>query len=88
MLRNRRESLIAQLEAVSRYPPPGSMTENLNHPALVISGADDPIIDPPDVRQLAELCNACHKELAGIGHSIPAEAPRLFEKLMLEFLTE
>ena len=88
VLRNRRGSLIAQLEAVLRYPSPGSMTENLNQPALVISGADDPLIDPADVRLLAELCNACHKELAGIGHSIPAEAPRIFEKLVLEFLSE
>ena len=88
VLRNSRSSLIAQLEAVLRYPSPGSMTENLNQPALVISGADDPIINPTDVRQLADLCNARHAELAGIGHSIPAEAPRIFEKLVLEFLTE
>jgi pimeloyl-ACP methyl ester carboxylesterase len=88
VLRNSRRPLIAQLEAVLRYPSPGSMTENLNQPALVISGADDPLIDPADVRLLAELCNACHKELAGIGHSIPAEAPRIFEKLVLEFLIE
>ena len=88
VLRNSRRSLIEQLEAVLRYPSPGSMTENLNQPALVISGADDPLIDIADVRLLAELCNACHKELAGIGHSIPAEAPRIFEKLVLEFLSE
>jgi len=88
VLRNSRRSLIEQLEAVLRYPSPGSMTKNINQPALVISGADDPIIDPADVRQLTELCNAYHKELAGIGHSIPAEAPRIFEKLVLEFLSE
>jgi len=88
VLRNRRGSLIAQLEAVLRYPPPGSMTENLNQPALVISGAEDPIIDPADVRQLADLCNARHEELSGIGHSIPAEAPRIFEKMVLSFLSE
>jgi pimeloyl-ACP methyl ester carboxylesterase len=64
------------------------MTKRLNQPALVISGADDPIIDPADVRQLADLCKARHEELAGTGHSIPAEAPRIFEKLVLEFLME
>ncbi len=88
VLRNSRRSLIAQLEAVLRYPSPDSMTENLNQPALVISGAEDPIIEPDDVRRLADLCNARHEEFSGIGHSIPAEAPRVFEKMVMEFLSE
>ena len=88
VLRNSRRSLIAQLEAVLRYPAPDSMTKNLNQPALVMSGAEDPIIDPADVRQLADLCNARHEELSGIGHSIPAEAPQAFARLVMEFLSE
>ena len=87
VLRNSRRSLMAQLEAVLQYPAPGSMAENLNQTALVISGAEDPIIDPGDVRQLADLCMARHEELSGIGHSIPAEAPQAFERLVMEFLT-
>ena len=88
VLRNSRRSLIAQLEAVLRYPSPYSMAEKLNQPTLVISGAEDPIIDPGDVRQLVDLCKARHEELSGIGHSIPAEAPRIFEKIVLSFLSE
>ena len=88
VLRNSRKPLIAQLEAVGRYPSLGSMPENLNQPTLVISGAEDPVIDPGDVRQLVDLCKARHEELSGIGHSIPAEAPRIFEKIVLNFLTE
>lgn len=88
VLRNSRKSLIAQLEAVSHYPAPDSMTENFNQPALVISGAEDPLVEPGDVRRLADLCRARHQELPGIGHSIPAEAPRIFEKMVLEFLME
>jgi pimeloyl-ACP methyl ester carboxylesterase len=88
VLRNSKRSLIAQLEAVLQYPAPGSMTINLSHPPLVISGAEDPIIDPGDVRQLADHCRARSEELSGIGHSIPAEALRIFEKMVLEFLTE
>ena len=88
VLRNSRRSLIAQLEAVLQYPAPGSMTENLNRPVLVISGAEDPLVEPADVRRLADLCRARREELPGIGHSIPAEAPRIFEKMVLEFLTE
>jgi 3-oxoadipate enol-lactonase len=88
VLRNNRRSLIAQLEAVLRYPAPDGMTKNLNQPILVMSGAEDPIIDPADVRQLADLCNARHEELSGIGHSIPAEAPQAFARLVMEFLSE
>ena len=88
VLRNNRRSLIAQLEAVLRYPAPDGMTKNLNQPTLVMSGAEDPIIDPADVRQLADLCNARHEELSGIGHSIPAEAPQAFARLVMEFLSE
>jgi len=88
VLRNSRRSLIAQLEAVLQYPSPDSMTENLNQPAFVISGAEDPIIEPDDVRRLADLCHARHEELSGIGHSIPAEAPRVFEKMVMGFLAE
>ena len=88
VLRNRKKNLIAQLEAALQYPAPAGMTKRSNHPVLVISGAEDPIIDPGDVRQLADLCGAHHEELPGIGHSIPAEAPRLFEKTVLEFLSE
>jgi 3-oxoadipate enol-lactonase len=88
VLRNSRKSLIAQLEAVLHYPAPDSMTENLNQPALVIAGAEDPLIEPGEVRRLADLCRARREELSGIGHSIPAETPRIFEKMVLDFLTE
>ena len=88
VLRNSRKSLIAQLEAVLQYPPPDSMMEDLNHPALVISGAEDPIIELAEVRRLAAHFRARHEELSGIGHSIPAEAPRTFEKLVMDFLTD
>ena len=87
VLRNSRSSLIAQLEAVLQYPAPETMMEKLNQPALVISGAEDPIVDPGDVQRLAGLCMARHEELSGIGHSIPAEGPQVFERLVMEFLT-
>ena len=88
VLRNSRKSLIAQLEAVLQYPAPDSMTENLSQPALVISGAEDPLINSDEARRLADLCRGRHEELSGIGHSIPAEAPQVFEKMVLGFLIE
>ncbi len=86
--RNDSSALLAQLEALLQYPDPEPLTEIFTRPALVISGTEDPLVSASDARQLADQCNARHKELSGIGHSIPAEAPRLFEKMVVEFLTE
>ena len=85
--RNRTKALIAQLEAILQYPPPDVMPMDFNRPTLVISGEQDPLVNLEDVQQLADLTKAQHEQLSGIGHSIPAEAQRVFEKLVLKFLT-
>jgi pimeloyl-ACP methyl ester carboxylesterase len=85
VIRNCKDALMAQLEAVLNYPPPVWATTEINIPALVISGSEDPLIEPEDVRQLANRLRASHKLLDGTGHSIPAEAPDVFQKLVLEF---
>ena len=85
--RNRKKALIAQLEAILKYPPPDRMPVGLNRPTLIITGAEDPLVNLEDVERLADLWNAQHKQLAGIGHSIPAEARRVFERVVLDFLT-
>ena len=87
VMRNRKEALVAQLEAILRYPPADSLPENFKQPVLVISGSEDPIIDPAGTRQLASICSAQHEMLSGIGHSIPAESPHLFDKLVIDFLS-
>jgi 3-oxoadipate enol-lactonase len=87
-LRNRKKSLMTQLDAVLQYPTPDSIAKNLSQSVLVVSGAEDPIVDSGDVRRLADLYNARHEEIPDVGHSIPAEAPRVFEKMVLNFLTE
>ena len=85
VMRNRKKALIAQLEAVLKYPPPNIIPPGFDTPTLVITGTEDILVEPDDVRQLTNLCKAHHEELAGIGHGIPAEAPELFDKLVLEF---
>jgi pimeloyl-ACP methyl ester carboxylesterase len=85
--RNRKEALIAQLEAILQYPPPDVMPMNFNRPTLVITGAQDPLVDVDDAERLADLCKAQYSQLSGIGHSIPAEDPKVFEKVVLDFLT-
>ena len=86
--RNRRVALLALLESLLQYPPPDKIPDDFNRPTLVISGSEDPIVDPESVRQLAHLCRARHEEIPGIGHSIPAESPRRFENLVIDFLVK
>ena len=61
---------------------------NFSPPTLIITGAQDPLVNLEDVERLADLCNAQHEQLAGIGHSIPAEAQSVFERVVLDFLTQ
>jgi pimeloyl-ACP methyl ester carboxylesterase len=86
--RNNKRALIAQLDAILRYPSLARMPQDFSRPTLILSGMEDSLVRPEDARLLANLCNARHEELTGIGHSIPAEAPRMFEKMVLEFLTQ
>ena len=87
-IRNSRKALIAQLDAILSYPAPDIITVDFDKPTLVLSGSEDPLVEPQDVRQLAHRCRADHHQLAGIGHSIPAEAPASFQQLVLEFLQD
>jgi 3-oxoadipate enol-lactonase len=61
---------------------------DIRYPTLVISGADDPIVSQPDARQLAKDCHGQYEMFAETGHSIPAEAPALFQQVVLDFLNQ
>ncbi|HID29664.1 MAG TPA: alpha/beta fold hydrolase [Desulfobacterales bacterium] len=84
--RNRKEALIPQLETMIAYPPLSQIAQNVRIPALVISGSDDPLVTEQGARELAKLCSGRHKQFIGVGHSIPTEAPELFNETLLEFL--
>ena len=84
--KNRTEALIAQLEAMTASPPLSNIVRNVRIPCLVISASDDPLVREEGARELALLCNGQHRHINGIGHSIPAEAPEVFSKTVLEFL--
>ena len=88
VVRNNKDALIAQLKAINNYSAPGSLVKNINCPALVISGSQDHLVNPKEARQLSNLCRARHEEIPGIGHSIPAETPELFNIRVLKFLTQ
>ena len=84
--RNRKEALSSQLETMLAYPPLSQIARNVRIPTLVISGSDDPLVTEQGATELAKLCSGRHKQLVGAGHSIPTEAPELFNETLLEFL--
>ena len=85
--RNNSRALIEQLDAILQYPPQDNVPKDFDRPTLIITGSQDPLVSWKEVERLADLCEAQHVELSGVGHSIPAEAPRMFEKVVLDFLT-
>lgn len=84
--RNKKQSLIAHLEAISVYPPLSQIAQNVHRPVLVLSGSDDLLVTESVAKELAMICDGRHEHLTGIGHSIPAEAPGVFTETVLQFL--
>jgi pimeloyl-ACP methyl ester carboxylesterase len=84
--RNKKQALIAHLEAISVYPPLSQIAQNVHCPVLVVSGSDDLLVTESDAKELAMVCGGRHNHLTGIGHSLPAEAPEVFTKTVLQFL--
>jgi 3-oxoadipate enol-lactonase len=84
--RNSAEGLAAHLEAMSHYPSLNEIAQGIQAPCLVVSGTDDPLVPEKAAQELASSCNGHHERIAGAGHSVPAEAPELFGKIVSEFL--
>jgi len=68
------------------YSDLAQIAQNVHCPVLVLSGSDDPLVNESSAKQLAMVCGGRHDHLTGIGHSIPAEAPEVFTKMVLQFL--
>ena len=84
--RNDKKALIAHFNAIANYAPIETFLKTIKCPTLVISGSDDPIVTAQDARQLATECHGHHEIFQETGHSIPAEAPELFQQVILKFL--
>lgn len=85
-VRNKKEALIAHFKAISDYPSSEIYLKTIQCPTLVISGSDDPIVSQQEARKLAEVCQGRHEIFPDTGHSIPAEAPALFQQVVIRFL--
>lgn len=86
--RNRTESLRAHLAALQTYPPLGAQLKSLPFLSLVLTGEDDPLVTREGADEIARICGGRHIELEGVGHSISAEAPQKFHRLVSEFLAD
>jgi pimeloyl-ACP methyl ester carboxylesterase len=85
--RNSGQAVEAQLSALSDYPKNAEMARNSGIATLVISGDEDLLVPPHSARELADRCGGRHLILERVGHSVPAEAPELFSRTVVEFLT-
>jgi pimeloyl-ACP methyl ester carboxylesterase len=85
VLRNRREPLINHLEAILTYPSPSRLVENISHPCLFLSGAEDQMVSPGSVKYLADLCSGGYKEIEECGHNVYVEKPGVFNQLIFDF---
>jgi 3-oxoadipate enol-lactonase len=84
--RNHSQALRAHLEAMQHYPPLRGTIARTPFLTLVLSGEDDPLVTVAGSREIAQICGGRYQELKGIGHSVPAEAPGLFTRMVAEFL--
>ena len=84
--RNRDESLKLHLEAMEGYSPLSRFAKAVHCPCIVVSASDDPLVDKGAAGALASLCGGRHEHMEGIGHSVPAEAPDRFSRLLADFL--
>jgi 3-oxoadipate enol-lactonase len=84
--RNKTEALQAHLEALQKYTPLSTVLKPLPFLVLVINGEDDPLVTREGAEEIANICGGRHVELKDVGHSISAEAPDQFIRLVSDFL--
>ena len=84
--RNHSQALRAHLEAMQHYPSLRDTIARTPFLTLVISGEDDPLVTVEGSREIAQICGGRYQELKEIGHSIPAETPGLFTRMVFDFL--
>ena len=86
--RNKTESLRAHLAALQTYPPLGTTLKQLPFLTLILTGEDDPLVSCQGAQEIAAVCGGRHIELKGVGHSVSAENPRQFIRIVSEFLSQ
>jgi len=84
----RLDGFFRQLDAIRRHDTLARLP-GLRCPLLAAAGEDDMIAPPRYARQIAQQVPHARLEvLPGVGHAPPIEAPRQFNKLLGDFLTQ
>ena len=73
--RNREAAVSAHLAALGAYPRLRSMLRPLDHPLLVMCGADDSLVSARGAAEVAEKSGGRHMVVKMAGHSIPGRGP-------------
>lgn len=84
--RNSADGVAALLDAMMAYPDLSELAGGVEAPTLVLSGEDDWLVERRGAEALAELTGGRHCEVAGVGHTIPIEAPEAFARIVQDFL--
>lgn len=84
--RNDPEGVAALLSAMMDYPDLAELAEGVSQTTLVISADQDLLVTLEGARELARLAGGSHREIKGVGHTIPIEAPEAFRQVVSEFL--
>lgn len=83
--RNEAAQMARFLASQEHYAPVEDLLPGAGIPALVAAGADDLLLAPEGPERLANLLGGRCRRLAGVGHSLAAEAPDDFLELLHDF---
>jgi 3-oxoadipate enol-lactonase len=84
--RNKERYLKAHFEAMTKYRSMAKVLAPLSIPILVLSGTEDPLVTAAGAEKIVQVSGGRHIRLPHLGHSLPAEAPESFLRILVGFL--
>jgi pimeloyl-ACP methyl ester carboxylesterase len=84
--RNKEAHLKAHFEAMAKYRPLAKVLAPLPLRILVLSGMEDPLVTAAGAEKIVQVSGGRHIRLPHRGHSLPAEAPRSFLRILVRFI--
>ncbi|MDJ0782581.1 MAG: alpha/beta fold hydrolase [Desulfosarcinaceae bacterium] len=84
--RNKEAHLLAHFEAMAKYRPLGKVLAPLSPRIMVLSGSADPLVPAAGAEKIVQVSSGRHIRLPQLGHSLPAEAPESFLRILVRFI--
>ena len=84
--RNREGHLKAHFDAMAKYRPLAKVLAPLPVRVLVLSGMEDPLVTAAGAEKIVQVSGGRHIRLPHRGHSLPAEAPESFQRILERFI--